>query len=132
MSQGSDFSLELSRALGMAVVHVRGTLDAGAAPALRTRLANVIDGQGNRQVVLDLRGMTAIDRAGMLVLVDALTRMEDYGGDLVLSGPTSAVAEQLRAARLHEVFLITPEWRHPAWGRVGGKRTAQHETASLN
>ena len=33
--------------------------------------------------------MTAVDFTGLLVLVDALKRMEEYGGELVLSGPTS-------------------------------------------
>ena len=108
MPQGLNFSLVFRRTLGKVVIHVHGALDADAAPTLRERLVDVIDGQGNRDVVVDLRGMTAVHSAGLLVLVEALKRMEDYGGELVLSGPTSCVAEQLRAAGLHRVFLITP------------------------
>jgi anti-anti-sigma factor len=132
MPQGSDFSLIFTRALGNVVIHVHGALDARAAPTLRERLVDIIDGQGNRQVVLDLRGMTAVDFAGLLVLVDASTRMEEYGGELVLSGPTSCGEKQLRAAGLDEVFVITPEWRHPARGRAGAKRRWKHESARLN
>jgi len=33
--------------------------------------------------------VTFIDTAGIAVLVDALKRMEQYGADLVLSGPRS-------------------------------------------
>ena len=132
MPQDAEFSLVSSRVLGVVVIHVQGPLDAGAAPRLRERLVDIIDGQGNRQVVLDLRGMTAVDVAVLLVLVQTLTRMEEYGGELVLSGPTRCVARQLRAAGLHEVFLITPDWRHPAWGHVGAQRGWERESARFN
>lgn len=132
MAHCSDFSLVFSRELGKVVVAVQGALDVGTAPTLRERLADIIDGQGNRQVVLDLRGMTAVDFAGLCVLVETLERMEQYGGELVLSGPTSCVAGQLRAAGLDEAFLITPNWRHPAWGSVGAQRGWQHESARFN
>jgi anti-anti-sigma factor len=118
----SDFSLVFSRALGRVVVHVHGRLDVNTAPALRARLADVIDGQGNRQVVLDLRQMDGLDVAGLFVLTDALTRMEDYGGELLLSGPTASVEEQLRAVGLEKIFGITPEWTHPARGGIGASR----------
>ena len=129
MPDGSDFALVFSRALGKVVVHVHGPLDANTAPALKDRLVDIMDGQGNRQVVLDLRRTTLVDAAGLLVLVDAVKRMDEYGGDLVLSGPTSCVEEQLRAADLEGTFGITPEWTHPARGRIGASRRWQHDTA---
>ena len=85
MPDGSCFSLAFSRALGKVVVHVHGALDADTAPALKARLVDIIDDRGNRQVVLDLQ-TTGVDAAGLLVLADALKRMDDYGGSLVLSG----------------------------------------------
>ena len=129
MPDGSDFALVFSRALGKVVVHVHGTLDANTAPALKDRLVDIVDGQGNRQVVLDLRRTTRVDAAGLLVLVDAVKRMDDYGGDLLLSGPTSRVEEQLRAADLEGTFGITPEWTHPARGGIGASWRWQHDTA---
>jgi anti-anti-sigma factor len=132
MKQPSDFSLNFSRDSGKVVVQVQGALDAGAAPTLRERLVDIIDGQGNRQVVLDLREVTAVDFAGLVVLVETLRRMDGYGGELVLSGPTVVVAGQLRAAGLGELFLITPDWRHPAWGRIGARRGWEHESAPFN
>ena len=115
----SGFSLVFSRALGKVVVHVRGLLDVNTAPALQARLADIIDGQGNRQVVLDLRELAGIDVAGLVVLTDARKRMEDYGGELLLSGPTVSVEEQLRGVGLDKTFDITPEWTHPARGGIG-------------
>jgi anti-anti-sigma factor len=129
MSDGSSFSLVSSRAFGKVVVHVHGALDASSAPALAARLIDIIDDQGNRQVVLDLRTMTAVGAAGLFVLADALKRMDDYGGELVLSGPTPSVEEQLRAVGLEETFGITPEWTHPARGGIGASRRRQHDDA---
>ena len=129
MPDGSDFALVFSRALGKVIVHVHGALDANTAPVLKDRLVDIMDGQGNRQVVLDLRRTTGVDAGGLSVLVDALKRMDDHGGDLVLSGPTSCVEEQLRAADLEGTFGITPEWKHPARGGIGASRRWQHDTA---
>ena len=129
MVDGSGFSLVFSRSLGKVVVHIQGSLDANTAPALKARLADIIDGQGNRQVVLDLRQMTGVDVAGLMVLADALKRMEDYAGELLLSGPTASVEEQLRAVGLEKTFGITPEWTHPARGGIGASRRWEHDGA---
>ena len=129
MPDRSGFSLVFRRALGKVVVHVHGALDANTAPALKARLVDIIDNQGNRHVVLDLKMMTAVDAAGLVVLADALKRMDDYGGELVLSGPTGSVEEQLRAVGLEERFGITPEWTHPARGGIGASRRWQHDSA---
>lgn len=111
-----DFSLAFSRALSKVIVHIHGALDADTALELHERLVDVIDGQGNLQLVLDLRGMTLIDSAGFSVLVDALKRMQKNGGQLVLSGPTSAVTDTFGDAGLDNVFVMTPSWAHPAHG----------------
>lgn len=111
---GLNFSLVFSRALGKVVVHVHGALDGDTAYELHDRLVDVIDGQGNLQLVLDLRGMTLIDSAGFSVLVDALARMRKNGGELVLSGATSTVADAFRNAVLDKLFVMTPAWAHPA------------------
>jgi anti-anti-sigma factor len=111
-----DFSLVFSRALGKVIVHIQGPLDADTAPQLKARLVDVIDGQGNRHVVLDLREVSFIDAAGFSVLVNALKRMQKSGGELILSGPTSSVARSFDAAGLDTVFDITPAWAHPARG----------------
>ena len=122
MLHGSRFSLVFSRALGRVVVHVQGAVDAHSAAPLKDRLADIIDGQGNRRVVLDLRRTTSVDAAGLWVLADALQRMDSYGGELLLSGPTALVEKQLRSFGLDEMFGITPGWMHPAQGGIGAAR----------
>lgn len=129
MSSGFEFLLVVSRSLGKVVVHVHGGLDGRTAPALKERLLDIIDGQGNRQVVLDLRRMTGVNFAGLSVLVDAVMRMGECGGELVLSSPTRGVLEQLQAAGLAEVAVITPEWTHPARGRTRARRTWENDSS---
>jgi anti-anti-sigma factor len=113
-----NFSLAFSRALGNVIVHVHGSLDRDTANELRERLIDTIDGQGNLQVVVDVRGMTSIDSAGFRVLGDALKRIRRRGGELVVSGPTSAVTRAFEAAGLDEVFVMTPAWAHPVHGSI--------------
>ncbi len=116
MLSGASFSLAFSRALGKVIVHVFGELDCETAGELDARLVDAIDGQGNLQIVVDLRATTLIDSAGISVLVDALGRVREKGGELVLSGPTCTVARAFGRAGLDEVFEITPAWAHPAHG----------------
>ncbi len=115
------FSLAFSRAFGKVIVHVHGALEVATAPELRARLVDLIDGQGNAHVIIDLRATTFVDAAGLSVLVDAAARMREKGGELVLSGSTDAVAHAIRAAGLDTVFLVTPAWAHPVHGRAGAR-----------
>ncbi len=117
--------LTIGRALGKVVVTMRGTLDAETAPELRDRLVDLIDGQGNRQLVLELGEITAIDRAGIAVLVDALKRLQRNAGSLVLSGPTEDVVDALASAGVGKAFAITPAWSHPAYGYASDDHSGQ-------
>lgn len=119
-----DFSLGFSRALGWVVVDIHGALDARTAPHLKDRLVDVIDGQGNRQLVLELRGMTRIDATGFSAFLDAQRRMRKIGGQLVLSGPSSDVVHAFERAGLDLVFTITPAWTHPARGTARSNRNS--------
>ena len=112
----SEFSLVFGRALGKVVVSIHGPVDARTAPELRDRLRDVIDGQGNRHVVLDLRGTTLVDPAGLTAVVDAHQRMQRIAGELVFSGPSPDLIHAFRSADLDKVFTVTPAWSHPAYG----------------
>ncbi len=112
----AEFSLVFGRALGKVVVSIHGPVDARTAPELRHRLRDLIDGQGNRHVVLDLRGTTLVDPAGLTVFVNAHKRMQRIAGELVLSGPSPDVISAFRTAGLDKIFTLTPAWAHPAYG----------------
>ncbi len=95
---------------------MHGPLDAGTAPELRHRLVDLIEGQGNRHLVLELREMTSLDRAGVAVMVDALKRLQRNAGTLTLSGPTSEAVKALNGAGVGKAFTIMQAWAHPAYG----------------
>jgi len=116
LSNGSRLSLVFGRSLGRVVVDVHGPLDASTAGQLRHRLTDLIDGQGNRHLVLNLREMTLVDRAGLSVLVHAHKKVQRNAGHLVLSGASPAVLRVFERAGLHKVFSLTPSWLHPSHG----------------
>jgi len=116
LSNGSRLSLVFGRSLGRVVVDVHGSLDASTAGQLRHRLTDLIDGQGNRHLVLDLREMTSVDPAGLSVLVHAHKKVQRNAGDLVLSGASPAVLRVFERAGLDKVFSLTPSWLHPSHG----------------
>ena len=128
----SQFSLVFGRALGKVIVCIHGSVDAKTAPELRHRLADLIDGQGNRQLVLELSATTHVDPAGLSVFVDAHKRMQRIAGELVFSSPPPKVLDAFRSSGLDKIFTVTPAWAHPAngpsntsarsrarWGRSG-------------
>jgi anti-anti-sigma factor len=102
---------------------VDGALEVDTAHVLRDRLVDLIDDQGNRQLILQLSGTTAIDRAGVAVLVDALKRLQRNAGSLLLSGPGEHIVKVLAAAGVEKSFAITPAWAHPAYGGESGARS---------
>lgn len=88
------------------MVSVAGEVDVATAPMLRQALESVVDDQGNLSVCVDLAGMTFIDSTGLSVLVRALKRLRERGGDLALANPSPATLRVLEIVGLMEVFEI--------------------------
>ncbi|CAA9220300.1 MAG: hypothetical protein AVDCRST_MAG20-697 [uncultured Acidimicrobiales bacterium] len=65
------------------LVHLVGELDLAAAPDLRTKLAGLLD-QGERDVVVDLGGVTFFDTSALEPLVEGHHRGLSSGVRLVL------------------------------------------------
>ena len=90
------------------VVEVAGELDLHAAPGLRAELARATERSGERstersgatespRVLVDLSGVTFIDSTGVGVLVGALKRAREAGGQLNFCGA------QKRVKRVFEI-----------------------------
>jgi anti-anti-sigma factor len=82
---------------GDAVVTVRGNIDNQTAGQLWQYLSYLI-GQGHHHIVLDLRGISLIDSAGIEILARVSQWTRRKGGDLVLRSLSPALAEQLELA----------------------------------
>jgi anti-anti-sigma factor len=81
------FSIVIGRRLGTVVVTVHGELDMTRAGNLGTILGDLIDGQGNLSVVVDLHDATTTAPDSLLVVTDAAERARRRGGTVRLDGP---------------------------------------------
>jgi len=79
VSLAQEFSIAFSPAPGPLVVSVRGDLDAATAPQLRCALRDLVDLDRNRDLVVDMEGLTFIDSSGIFVLVQALKALPRLG-----------------------------------------------------
>jgi anti-sigma B factor antagonist len=92
------------RSAGLAeVVSLSGTLDAWSEEDVRASLKELLAG-GRGRLVLDLRPLRRIDSSGLSTLLSVLKAARAAGGDVVLLGPTAAVASVLRLTRLDQIF----------------------------
>ena len=107
MTLAQDFSIGFRRTPEAVVVDVAGELDLYTAPILRDRLLDVIDGQGNHVVAVDLGDVEFMDSTGIHVLVQALRRVRDKGGDLTLVRVPPFARRVLEICGLTKVFTIT-------------------------
>lgn len=80
---------------------VTGSVTATGARVLEYRLAQAIGSDsGSMWVMLDLNGVSLIDRTGLDALLDVQQRIVDGGGRMELVDPSAAVV-----AMLHEVAI---------------------------
>jgi anti-sigma B factor antagonist len=82
-----DLHLTASTIGRYVVVTARGELDVAAAPTLAAYLTAVLDQQRGREVILDVRGVSFLDAAGLSGLLAAEREAERRGGCLRLAGP---------------------------------------------
>lgn len=83
-------AVAIARAQGTVVLTLVGTVDASGAEWLEHLLVDLVDGQGNRSIALDLRQVGAVDPAVLALLVSVSGRVLRSGGRLVLRDPSVA------------------------------------------
>jgi anti-sigma B factor antagonist len=101
------FNVSITRSTGQVVVRVTGELDARTAPDLRNRLVDLVEGQGNLDIVLDVSELSFIDSAGLGVLVAAARALQRRSGELTLMDPTTHVAKILHTTGVNSLVTIT-------------------------
>jgi anti-anti-sigma factor len=79
--------------------------------------------QGIQRIVVDLRAVPVIDSAGIRALVRGHTSAERLGRQFCLVAPNQRVREELRLARLDQVFTVsesisTARARPVPWARI--------------
>jgi anti-sigma B factor antagonist len=102
----SPLHLQVEHDGAVTTVRLSGELDAATAGYLRDCLAEVYL-QGERRVLLDLGELDFMDSTGIGVLVAALKRQRQDGGELALRSPKGTVRKVLELTQLDSVFIIS-------------------------
>lgn len=107
MTSSDTPSFHIARQGGGVILTVAGTLDLAGSIRLGAALGDLIDGQGNLSVGIDLRRVMRFDPAGLGVITVADQLARRRGGSLTVTAPLplSALAPQAIGAsqsRVHE------------------------------
>lgn len=90
------------------VVQLDGEIDMHESPQVREKFSQAVENRADR-VLVDLTGVSYIDSSGLAVLIEAMQRIEEYGGKLALFGVRKNILTILEIARLDKVFSIFPD-----------------------
>ncbi len=90
------------------VVSVTGEIDLYTAPTLQSELMTAIN-NGHVQLIVDMSSVEFCDSTGINVLLGALRRAREQGGDLQLARPGSAIRKVLQVTGLEAVFTVLDE-----------------------
>jgi anti-sigma B factor antagonist len=101
-----EFQIEEKVAGELPVIAVSGEIDVATAPQLRECLHRVI-AQGDATIVLDLLGVTFLDSTALGVLVGALKRCRELGGELHVVVADPRIMKIFEITGLTNVFTIT-------------------------
>ena len=124
--------LRVGRSFGAVVVTVHGDIDARRASLLDSVLSDLIDGQGNLFVVVDLSDVVMSDLDAVDVLSAARASLEERSGRFVLSAPSVETGRVLDAAGLGDVVEVHPQRRHhPAVAKGPRRSSAVDSSGSL-
>jgi anti-sigma B factor antagonist len=90
------------------VLSLKGEVDLHVSPAVTASLNEMINKKPKRMVV-DLSEVSYIDSAGLAALIEAMQKVEGYGGKFLLAGLQETVRSIFEISRLDQVFRIFPD-----------------------
>ncbi len=90
------------------VLPLKGEIDLHVSPSVTASLNAMIE-KKPRRLVVDLSEVTYIDSAGLAALIEAMQKVEGYGGRFLLAGLQETVRSIFEISRLDQVFQIFPD-----------------------
>ncbi|MEA2827733.1 MAG: hypothetical protein QOG43_2172 [Actinomycetota bacterium] len=105
--------LVIGRFMGTVVVTLHGDVDVAAAAGLARVLHDLVDGQGNLDIAINLGDVHRIDDSGLQALAASATTLLARGGELRMGGPSGSVMAALRGAGLAGLITVPPDQMHP-------------------
>jgi anti-sigma B factor antagonist len=88
-----------------AILTVKGEIDLHTAPQLKERLGAISD-EGAQKVLVDMSDVGFMDSSGLGVLVGALKRVRERGGELSLVCSEGTVLKVLSLTGLDQVISV--------------------------
>ena len=101
----AEFRIEVEGNGTSRTVKLHGECDIASAPGLREVLRPLIPPEVT-QLTVDVSGLDFIDSTGLGVIVGALRRLREAGGDLAVSGAKGAVLRVLEVTRLDRAIPL--------------------------
>ena len=121
----AGLSYTVSRARGTVVVTVSGVLNTASSKALDAILLDLVDDQGNLDVVLDVADLELADPSCLAVLAPAAAAAGRRNGSLALANPSPAVVQTLMTlglagpvSVLNSMPVVTVTGASPASSRL--------------
>lgn len=90
---------------GVAILAVQGEVDVYTAPRLKEEINQRLEA-GVSKLVVDLSEVAYMDSSGLGVLIGALRRARDAGGDLLVASPNPRIARILDVTGLSRIFNV--------------------------
>jgi len=87
------------------VLELRGDIDLNEKPKVAAQLEPLIERQITG-IVIDLSQVPYVDSSGLAIFIDALQRVQKYGGRLALAGLQDNVRLVFQISKLDKVFKI--------------------------
>jgi anti-anti-sigma factor len=102
-----NLSLVVGRGLGTVVVTVEGELDVAGCRLLEGVLTDLIEGQGNLTVAVDL-GKAMVEPEALIVFIDAARQARRRGTKFVLKEPPTETHDALESEGYGETIEVLP------------------------
>lgn len=90
-----------------AIVALEGEIDLHESPQVLDRL-NPLIAKKLPSIHLDLSKVSYIDSSGLATFIDAMQRIQGYGGEFALVAMRESVRKIFEISRLDQVFKIVP------------------------
>ena len=100
-----EFGIDVSEQDGCVVVAVKGEVDLATAPALKSRLLELVS-EGKTEIVVDLTSTDFLDSTGLGAVVAAYKRVRAHEGHLRLVATSARVKRVFEITNLDRVVPI--------------------------
>jgi len=108
MKKDASSSVPMPRKDRADVLPLKGEIDLHVSPSVTASLNAMIE-KKPQYLVVDLSDVTYIDSAGLAALIEAMQKVEGYGGKFLLAGLRETVRSIFEISRLDQVFQIFPD-----------------------